>query len=114
MGLGGLGPGAALTALAAIVAGSVAGPAAAGSAAVFGALATAIQAASRRLMRGQERAPLREFMKRWGAGMALRGTGVVLVGVVVWLEPAALPPLPAALSYIGVLVPLLFLEARRV
>lgn len=79
-----------------------------------GALGFVIQLMAGRLMAGQQGASLRQFMQRWALGMGLRFLGVVLVGMLIWLEPAKFPPLPAALGYVGVLVPLLFLEARRV
>jgi hypothetical protein len=103
-----------LSATAGLVGLMIGGAAAALAAAGFGLLATGIQLVARRLMAGQGQAPLTQFMKRWGAGMGLRLLGVVLVAVVIWLEPRALPPVPAALGYVGVLVPLLFLEAKRI
>ncbi|HET9514316.1 MAG TPA: hypothetical protein VFO95_10365 [Gemmatimonadales bacterium] len=81
---------------------------------LFGLLALAIQLLAGRLMIGARNATLQQLMKRWGAGMGLRLLGVILVGVVVWLNPKALAPVPAALGYVGVLIPLLFLEARRI
>ena len=45
--------------------------------------------------------------------MGLRMLGVLLVGVVIWLDSARFPALPAAMGYIGVLLPLLFFEARQ-
>jgi hypothetical protein len=39
---------------------------------------------------------------------------VVLVGVAVTLDPERFPPLPTAFAFLGVLVPLLFLEVRLV
>jgi hypothetical protein len=54
------------------------------------------------------------LLKRWGLGMLLRGLGVVLVAVAVTLDQAHFPPLPTAFGFLGVLVPLLFLEVRLV
>jgi hypothetical protein len=87
------------------------GAVAAGS---FGLIATAIQLLAARSMQGRDDAPIRDYMRGWAGGTGLRMLGVVLVGVVIWLDSASFPPIPAAMGYIGVLVPLLFYEARRV
>jgi len=83
------------------------------SAVSFGLLAMLIQVAAGHRMSQQEQAPLREYMLRWVSGMGLRLFGVALVGVVIWQDSARFPPIPAAMGYVGVLVPLLFLEARQ-
>ena len=83
------------------------------AAAAFGLLATGIQVAAGRTMRQHGDSATRDYMKAWAAGMGLRMLGVIVVGVVIWLDSAWCPPVPAAMGYIGVLVPLLFLEARR-
>ena len=83
------------------------------AAAAFGLLATAIQVAAGRTMSRQGESPTREYMRAWASGMGLRMLGVILVGVVIWLDSAWCPPVPAAMGYIGVLVPLLFFEARQ-
>ena len=83
------------------------------SAGVFGLLATGIQVLAGRTMKNRSDAPLRDFARGWASGMGLRMLGVVLVGVVIWLDSAGFPALPAAMGYIGVLVPLLFFEARQ-
>jgi hypothetical protein len=106
--------GGSLVLVAAVLGGGFAGAPGALAAGLFGLLAAAIQLLAGRLMTGARNATLPQFMKRWGAGMALRLLGVILVGVVVWLNPKALPPVPAALGYVGVLIPLLFLEAKRI
>ena len=64
------------------------------------------------LLRPKMGAPTPEFMGRWLGGIAIR---FVAVGaLIVWAAThrASLPPLPAALGYLGVLLPLLFLETR--
>ena len=106
--------GLALSAVSAALAGVLGGWREARSGLLFGLLATAIQLVAGRWMTGLERAPIQQYMKRWGGGMGLRLLGVGLVGLVIWLEPPVLPALPAALGYVGVLIPLLFLEARRI
>jgi hypothetical protein len=45
-------------------------------------------------------------------GVALRLTGVVLVFVAIWIRREIFPPLPTALGYLGVVIPLLFSEVR--
>jgi hypothetical protein len=74
----------------------------------FGLLATAIQAVAHSLVR----AGPGPFPKHWGTGVALRLGGVVLFAVAVSVAPATFPPLPTAFGYLGVLVPLLFMETR--
>lgn len=106
--------GVALTAAVVVLGGVLGGLGGAVAAGSLGLVATAIQLAAGRLMKARADAPLREFMQGWATGMGLRLAGVVLVGVVIWLDSARFPPIPAALGYVGVLVPLLFFEARRV
>lgn len=81
---------------------------------VFGLVATAIQAISVALVRPVFAGETVLVLKRWGVGMLLRGLGVVLVAVAVAVDRALFPPLPTALAFLGVLVPLLFMEVRLV
>lgn len=81
---------------------------------VFGLLATGIQVASVALVRPAFAGETVRLMKRWGLGMLLRALGVALVVAAVMLDGALFPPLPTALAFLGVLVPLLFLEVRLV
>ena len=81
---------------------------------VFGLLATGIQVASVALVRPAFAGETVRLMKRWGLGMLLRGLGVALVAAAVMLDSALFPPLPTAFAFLGVLVPLLFLEVRLV
>jgi hypothetical protein len=64
------------------------------------------------LLRPKMRAPNPEFMARWLGGMAIRFLALVAVAVWTITHPASIPPVPALLSYLGVLLPLLFLETR--
>ena len=108
-----------LTVVAAVVAAVLAAAAAlarGGSAAVASAcgscLATAAQGTAVALLRPAMGAPAPAFMQRWAAGMAVRGaSALVLVGLVV-VARAALPALWMAIGYLGVLLPLLFVETR--
>jgi hypothetical protein len=110
--------GAILTALMAGAAWRIWGGPAAFAAASFGAIATAIQVAALRLMgpvRNQPRGvPFSKYMGRWGAGMALRFLGVVLLALAAGFDPGRFPPVAAALGFLGVLLPLLVLEVRLV
>lgn len=81
---------------------------------VMGTAATVIElAAARRLKRGLAGSAGDAF-QAFGAGLLYRLIGVGLfVGLVIW-DRATFPPLPTALGYVGVLIPLLFLEMRSI
>jgi hypothetical protein len=74
-------------------------------AAIGGGVALIAQLAAVALLRPKMRAETPEFMARWLGGMGLRllGVGVVLIFS---------RTVPALLGYVGVLLPLLFLETR--
>ena len=74
-------------------------------AAIGGGVAVIAQLWAVALLRPKMRAPSPEFMARWLGGMAIRllGVGVVLI---------VSRTVPALLAYVGVLLPLLFLETR--
>ena len=78
----------------------------------FGGLATAIQVVAVLVVKPAMSGPLRGMMLRWGVGMGLRLLGVVLFAVAVLIRSDIFPALPTAFAYIGVLIPLLFLEIR--
>jgi hypothetical protein len=81
---------------------------------VFGLVATAIQVISVELVRPAFAGETVRLLKRWGVGMLLRVVGVALVALAVTLDRALFPPLPTAFAFLGVLVPLLFMEVRLV
>jgi hypothetical protein len=81
---------------------------------VFGLVATAIQVVSVELVRPAFAGETVRLLKRWGIGMLLRALGVALVALAVTLDRALFPPLPTAFAFLGVLVPLLFMEVRLV
>lgn len=81
------------------------------AAAAFGLLALGIQAGAHWLARGPT-LPRAAFPAGWLWGVALRFGGVVILGVAVVVNRQLFPPLPAALGYLGVLIPLLVLELR--
>jgi hypothetical protein len=79
---------------------------------VGGGVAVIAQVGAVMLLRPKMRAPNPEFMARWLGGMAIRF--LTLGALAGWTisHPAAIPPVPALLGYLGVLLPLLFLETR--
>jgi hypothetical protein len=74
-------------------------------AAIGGSIAVVAQLWAVALLRPKMRAPNPEFMARWLGGMGIRllGVGVVLI---------VSRTVPSLLAYVGVLLPLLFLETR--
>jgi len=88
------------------------GPGALLPALAFGLLASLIQAGAGLAMRGAAQLPYSGFLKRYGIGMGLRLAGVALLMVAIVARRDLFLPLPTALGFLGVLIPLLFLEAR--
>ncbi len=82
--------------------------------AVFGTIATVIQVIAVRALRHGMQGSTTDFFRGLGLGTVLRVSGVLLFGVAVVADRGHFPPLPTALGYLGVVVPLLFLEARFV
>ena len=103
-----------LTALVAGLAWKVWGNQAAVAAGVFGLVATGIQIAALALLQPVKGAPFAKFMGRWGAGMGLRGLGIVAIALAAGLDRTHFPPLATALGFLGVLLPLLFYEVRLI
>jgi hypothetical protein len=85
------------------------GAVAAGS---FALLALAIQLAALRMMQPVRGAPFQRFLARWGIGMGLRLLGVVMIAIAGGLDRAHFPAIPTAAGFLGVLIPLLFVEVR--
>jgi len=81
-------------------------------AAIGGAAALVAQLGAVALLRPAMRAPQPAFMARWLGGMGVRALVLGAVLAVAATHRAALPPLPASLGFLGVLLPLLFLETR--
>lgn len=81
-------------------------------AAIGGGVALVAQVWAVALLRPKMGAPTPEFMGRWLGGMAVRL--LALAALMVWsaTHPSVLPPLHAAGGFLGVLLPLLFLETR--
>jgi hypothetical protein len=81
---------------------------------VGGGVALAAQTAAVALLRPGMEAAHRPFMWRWLGGMAIRFlalAGLIAVALA-RREGDALPLLPTALGFLGVLLPLLFVETR--
>jgi hypothetical protein len=98
------------TVVASGIARAVWGPTALLPAAVFGAVATALQLAASWCNVRWAPGPKTVFPKGWLYGMALRLGGVVLFAAAVFGWRAVFLPLPTAVGFLGVIVPLLFLE----
>lgn len=88
------------------------GRAAAVPALVMGLVAMGIQVLAHRLRRGPAN-PRSPFPAGWLAGTGLRLGGIVVMVLLVVLDRERFAPLPAALGYLGVLIPLLMLELRK-
>jgi hypothetical protein len=74
-------------------------------AAIGGGIAVIAQLWAVALLKPKMRAPNPEFMARWLGGIGIRFLGVGIVLIVS-------RTVPALLAYVGVLLPLLFLETR--
>lgn len=107
-----VGLGLVLTAVVAAVLALVFGAGAFLPAATFGVLATGIQYLAGHLLRPVLGAPFPVLVRRWAIGMGLRLAGVVLIAVAIAADRRIFEPLPTALGYLGVLIPLLFAETR--
>ena len=81
-------------------------------AAIGGAAALVAQLAAVALLRPAMQAPQPLFMARWLGGMGVRALALGLVLAIAATHRAALGPLPASLGFLGVLLPLLYLETR--
>jgi len=96
--------GAAITAVAVLFGGVAAG--------IGGTVALTAQVTAVALLRPAMQASHPVFLGRWLGGMGIRALALGLLVGYAATHRAALPLLPAALGYLGVLLPLLFLETR--
>lgn len=80
----------------------------------FGVLAVLVQMVAEALVGPaiKRDLPFAAVLKRWGIGMALRFVGIVVLAGAAVANPKLFPPLPAAMGYLGVLLPLLIVETR--
>ena len=81
-------------------------------AAFGGAVALAAQVSAVALLRPAMKASSPVFMSRWFAGMAIRAVALAITIAVSATHRDALPLLATSLGFLGVLLPLLFLETR--
>ena len=80
----------------------------------FGALSTAIEGVALTRLRRTWHEPGTGPFKGFAEGMGLRLAGVAVLAAAIVMNRSVFPPLPSALGFLGVLVPLLFLEVRWV
>jgi hypothetical protein len=81
---------------------------------VFGLVATAIQLAAGVFLRRAAGKPFEQMLKAWGMGMGLRVLGMFLFLGAVLADRTLFPPIPTALAFIGVLIPLMFSDIRTI
>ncbi len=101
-----------LTAVVAAILWAVWGRATALAGSAFGILATVIHVVAFLTMRRAWDAPFKKLAMAWAIGMGLRLGGAVVWIVAVLLAEDLFPPVPTAIGFLGVLVPLLFAEMR--
>ncbi len=82
------------------------------AAATFGLLATMLQVMSVAAVKPVWNRGFTRVMGRWAVGTLLRWLGVVLIAVAVLIDRELFPPLPTAFGYLGVVVPLLYVELK--
>ena len=82
------------------------------AAGVGGAAALGAQLIAVALLRPAMRAAQPLFLRRWLAGMAIRLAALIALMALAATHRRELPPLETSLGFIGVLLPLLFLETR--
>lgn len=80
--------------------------------AIGGTVALVAQVAAVTLLRPAMRDPTPRFLARWLGGMAVRAVALAALLAVSVARRDVLPPLPASLGFLGVLLPLLFVETR--
>jgi hypothetical protein len=95
-----------------VLAGLVAGRAGAEAALLCGGIATGIQLLAARLARRIGVAPSIDHLKVYAIGAGLRFAGVAVIGVVAFKAGEGFSLPGAALGYVGVILPLLYLETR--
>ena len=80
----------------------------------FGAVATVIQLIAGVFLRRAVGQPFEQLLKAWGIGMGLRVLGMFLFLGAVLADRTLFPPLPTALAFLGVLIPLMFSDLRTI
>jgi len=82
------------------------------AAGIGGTFAVIAQTAAVALLRPAIAAPQPVFMGRWLGGVAIRALVLSALLAISATNQQTIPVLPAALGYLGVLLPLLFTETR--
>lgn len=77
---------------------------------VAGLLAAGIESAAVSLLRPALQPPFERLFKRWGMGLGLRLGGLLLVVAAMLRWPGRFPPVPTAIGFLAVLIPLLLGE----
>lgn len=83
-------------------------------AAGFGILAMGIQVVAVSELKKGWSGKFPEVLEKFGIGMGLRLSGIVVLALVVSRWPGTFLPLPSAFGFLGVLIPLLFMELKLV
>lgn len=104
--------GLAMTVAVAALALGIWGPGGVTAALVFGMVATTIQMVAARAATRLGVPATPDHLRVYAVGMLLRISGVALLGAAVMIDRATFPPGPAALGYLGTLLPLMWLETR--
>lgn len=102
-----------LTGVAAALVGLGFGRATLGPVVGFGLLATLVQMAAGEALAARRGGTPADLLKGYGIGMGLRLVSLVILMVVLVARRDTIEALPTALGFLGVLIPLLFLEVRR-
>ena len=79
----------------------------------FGAVATTIQLAATALGNRAAAGTFEATVKAFGAGFGLRLLGIGLMLAAIVARRDLFPPLPTAFGFLGVTIPLLFMEMRK-
>jgi hypothetical protein len=95
-----------------VVARVAVGPAAVPPVLAGGAIAAIAQISAAVLARRAYAAPFARFVGAWALGMGLRFSALIALAAGMLAAPTQFPPLPTALGFLGVLIPLLLLEIR--
>ncbi len=97
-----------------ILAGAIWTRQAAIAALAFGLFAPAVQLIALRWILKARGAKLEQFMKAWVGGTALRFVSIGGLVLAAALLDEGFPPLAAALGFLGVMIPLLYVEVRLI
>jgi hypothetical protein len=77
------------------------------------AIALGMQGVAEYVIRRLGRAPTIDRLGLYAVGVVLRMLGVLLVALLVGLDRERFPPIPTALGYLGMILPMLYMETRR-